>query len=58
MGEPEDFILLTRVSHDDLKSTKEHYSPFMESEGDTEVKKALEKHLGEMVGKLMTIPDP
>ena len=58
MGELEDLILLTRVSHDDLKSTREHYSPFVESEGDTEVKKALEKCLGEMVCKFTTILDP
>ena len=54
MGELEDFLLLTRVSHDDLKLTREHYSPFVESEGDTEVKKALEKGLGEMVGEFTT----
>ena len=58
MGELEDFLLLIRVSHDNLKLTREHYSPFVESEGDTEVKKALEKGLGEMVGEFTTIPDP
>ena len=57
-GELEDFTLRTRVSRDDPKSTREHYSPFVESEGDTEVKKALEKRLGEMVGEFTTIPDP
>ena len=58
MGKLEDFLLLTRVSHDNPKSTREHYSPFVESEGDTEVKKSLEKGLGEMVGEFTTIPDP
>jgi hypothetical protein len=57
-GELQDFILLTRVSRDDPKSTREHYSPFVESKGDKEVKKALEKSLGEMVGEFTTIPDP
>ena len=56
-GELEDFLLLTRVSHNDPKSTREHYSPFVESEGDTEVKKVLEKGLGETVGEFTTIPD-
>lgn len=56
--ELDDFILLARASRDDPKSTREHFSAFVESKGDREVKKALEKLLGGTVSEFTTIPDP
>jgi hypothetical protein len=56
--ELDDFILLVRASCDNLKSTSEHFSAFVESKGNREMKKALEKLLGGTVSEFTTIPDP
>jgi hypothetical protein len=56
--ELDDFVLLARVSRDDPKSTREDFSPFVETIGDREVKSALEKLLGETISEFTTIPDP